>query len=728
MGNVIQVVDADNNQTTYAFDGDNREIGMTDALGKQATRAYDKASRLTSSTDRDGQRINYSYDAGNREIGAAWLSSTGTTVNLLTFTYDQDNDQLTAANYAGTYTYTYDKLDRVATEKEPFGVTLTMGYDASGNQTSVQDSFGGLTTSVYNGDNLLQTRELGGTGVTVLRTDFSYTARNQVASQTNSSNLAGTTIVGAISYTYDPQGRMTLETYNTGGSTVDTYTYTYDLADRLSSQQIDGTLATFGYDNANQLTYDGTTGATYSYDPTGNRKNTGYVTGTNNELLNDGTFTYSYDANGQTVAKKQTSNNALWSYTYDNHGEMLTATETSSTGLLLAACTYTYDVYGNRLSSAETQGGTTTTTHYAYDAQGNAWADLSSSNALQTHRVYGDQPDQVLARDTSTTVAYYIADREGSVRAIANGAGAVQDRLTYDAFGDVLTQSTPADGDKYEAFGYRFDAVTGLAWDGARNYDGPDGRFETQDPLGFGGGQANLYVNVSNDPTNYTDPSGLEEQPKPVVTQVALSKYRQNVIDIAPAKAQGAADEDIIKKADAQMPRAGNQNKVRLSIESFKPFDKVGLLGLSVNDKDEWRAFAADAFQITVPGNFNGTVVQKVIVEVEAFDGAGKSVGSLSYHVLEGFKIENGKAPAIDLQMQATNVPVGGKTVITVTRTLGVGTYNGAEAKQVHEFYIQKGAGKDIPDDEVKKVKWDKSNLLTKTYKVIADAKGVNPE
>jgi hypothetical protein len=46
----------------------------------------------------------------------------------------------------------------------------------------------------------------------------------------------------------------------------------------------------------------------------------------------------------------------------------------------------------------------------------------------------------------------------------------------------------------------------------------------------------------------------------------------------------------------------------------------------------------------------------------------------------------------------------------------------------VHEFYIQKGAGKDIPDDEVKKVKWDKSNLLTKTYKVIADAKGVNPE
>jgi hypothetical protein len=100
--------------------------------------------------------------------------------------------------------------------------------------------------------------------VTALRTDVAYTARNQAASQTNSSNLAGTTIVGAISYTYYPQGRMTLETYNTGGSTVDTYTYTYDLADCLTSQRIDGTSATFGYDKVNQLTFDGTTGSTYS--------------------------------------------------------------------------------------------------------------------------------------------------------------------------------------------------------------------------------------------------------------------------------------------------------------------------------------------------------------------------------------------------------------------------------------------------------------------------------
>ena len=34
----------------------------------------------------------------------------------------------------------------------------------------------------------------------------------------------------------------------------------------------------------------------YAYDPNGNRTNTGYSTGPNNELLSDGTYNYTYDA------------------------------------------------------------------------------------------------------------------------------------------------------------------------------------------------------------------------------------------------------------------------------------------------------------------------------------------------------------------------------------------------------------------------------------------------
>jgi uncharacterized protein RhaS with RHS repeats len=39
------------------------------------------------------------------------------------------------------------------------------------------------------------------------------------------------------------------------------------------------------------------------------------------------------------------------------------------------------------------------------------------------------------------------------------------------------------------------------------------GRWLTQDPIGYEGGDANLYRFVGNSPTNFTDPSGLLQQP-----------------------------------------------------------------------------------------------------------------------------------------------------------------------------------------------------------------------
>ena len=40
-------------------------------------------------------------------------------------------------------------------------------------------------------------------------------------------------------------------------------------------------------------------------------------------------------------------------------------------------------------------------------------------------------------------------------------------------------------------------------------YDTYTGRFMEEDPLGFAGGDLNLYRYVKNEPTNATDPSGL---------------------------------------------------------------------------------------------------------------------------------------------------------------------------------------------------------------------------
>jgi RHS repeat-associated protein len=54
-----------------------------------------------------------------------------------------------------------------------------------------------------------------------------------------------------------------------------------------------------------------------------------------------------------------------------------------------------------------------------------------------------------------------------------------------------------------------YDADTGLTRLGARDYDPVPGRWTAKDPILFGGGQADLYVYVGDDPVNWTDATGL---------------------------------------------------------------------------------------------------------------------------------------------------------------------------------------------------------------------------
>ncbi len=65
-------------------------------------------------------------------------------------------------------------------------------------------------------------------------------------------------------------------------------------------------------------------------------------------------------------------------------------------------------------------------------------------------------------------------------------------------------------------FGYTgkyFDEVTGLQNNWNRWYDPKQGRFISQDPIGFAGGDENLYRYVGNSPTNYKDSNGLWGEP-----------------------------------------------------------------------------------------------------------------------------------------------------------------------------------------------------------------------
>ncbi len=57
-----------------------------------------------------------------------------------------------------------------------------------------------------------------------------------------------------------------------------------------------------------------------------------------------------------------------------------------------------------------------------------------------------------------------------------------------------------------------FDPASGLQNNLNRWYDPEVGRWISEDPIGFAAGDANLYRYVSNSPTNYTDPDGLQQE------------------------------------------------------------------------------------------------------------------------------------------------------------------------------------------------------------------------
>jgi RHS repeat-associated protein len=107
-----------------------------------------------------------------------------------------------------------------------------------------------------------------------------------------------------------------------------------------------------------------------------------------------------------------------------------------------------------------------------------------------------------------------LTDQVGSVRLVVNAStGEVAQRIDYDEFGNVLNDTNPG----FQPFGFAgglYDQDTKLTRFGTRDYDAETGRWTAKDPIGFSGGDSNLYAYVMNDPINFADPDGLYRLPR----------------------------------------------------------------------------------------------------------------------------------------------------------------------------------------------------------------------
>ena len=103
--------------------------------------------------------------------------------------------------------------------------------------------------------------------------------------------------------------------------------------------------------------------------------------------------------------------------------------------------------------------------------------------------------------------ATYLTDALGSTVAMADATGAIQTSYTYDPYGNT-TVTGAASSNSQQFTGRENDGTSFLYFYRARYYFPSFGRFISEDPAGFAGGDTNLYRYVGNSPTNATDPSG----------------------------------------------------------------------------------------------------------------------------------------------------------------------------------------------------------------------------
>jgi RHS repeat-associated protein len=81
--------------------------------------------------------------------------------------------------------------------------------------------------------------------------------------------------------------------------------------------------------------------------------------------------------------------------------------------------------------------------------------------------------------------------------------------MDYDAWGNVLEDTNPG----FQPFGFAggiYDLHTQFVRYGVRDYDSEVSRWTVKDPIGFDGGDINLYTYVLGDPVNLLDPRGLD--------------------------------------------------------------------------------------------------------------------------------------------------------------------------------------------------------------------------
>jgi RHS repeat-associated protein len=392
-----------------AYDANGR-LHTTTQGSSSWTNGYDTNGYLSSITDPLSHAISYTNDLVGRPTQTQLADS-----RLLAETYDGDSNATSVtlpssevhnfsftpvdllASYqppsvssaSPTTQYVYDVDRELKTVTRPDGVTLSYAYDSAGRLQ---------TTTIPQG--------------TITRTYNSSTGHLQSSTAPSQE---------AIAYSFDGF----LKTGETSsGPVAGSLTLGFDNNFRMTSQTVNGTALSFGYDNDGLLTSAGAI-TMINRDP-----HNGLLTGT---TLGSMTDAYTYDANG--LFKSYTasySGNALYSESVLRYADNRIKQKTETIGSTTHVWGYSYDATG-RLTDVTEDGNFFS--HYGYDPDDNRTTYHNTSGTLSPSY---DAQDRLTAYG-STTYAYTL-DGELSSKTVSGQTTS----YTYDPLGNLLHVGPPS--------------------------------------------------------------------------------------------------------------------------------------------------------------------------------------------------------------------------------------------------------------------------------------------